>query len=772
MKLLKIKKKKRVLLNLLVTTMVIGLIPVSAVHGKSPRNFEGKQITTADDLLIYPSPRNMTSQDGVYTLQDGKIESDDDNLTALDKVINDASSLANVTLSKGMGQTVVKLQKDESLNEQGYSLKVNENGIGITYKDKEGAYYAATTLYQILWQTKKEIPYLSIDNDYPDFKYRAFDMDISRNRLPSVETAKRVIDLMANLKYNQMFFYLEGFSYAYGSYPQVWDNGDPLTPAQAKELSKYAAKQGIDLIPAQNSFGHSSQWISHNDFQELGDTNGSTTFNVFDTKTQDLLSNIYDDLFTDGFESSYLQVGGDETTLDLTNGRSAADWKKLNPGKEPTQADLYLDSMKIIYDLATKEKNKTMLYWGDMIIHYDLYEQAKKAMPDAIAMDWGYLHDYNFEASTSKLKAADIPYYVCPGDSSWSTIVGNTSVMNENAETAAIAGKKNGALGYAMTNWGDAGHYQNIITTYPAIAYAGGLSWCTDKNMKDKSSYDEFLNMFLYQDSTNTLSQSYSKLADFSSDYLPYGWNGNWIANCMVEPWSDTTHNLWDFMDFQEDGKDNAINERVRDKALAQCDQVAKAASDFLEKLKSVNIQADDADLLNKEFKNTAQMTKIAADYAAMRLRLFTGGGISTALSTKEAEKDKAIASAKEFQVMIEDFKSIWKTRDVYGELPLTLGWISKPAMMYQDIAGVGNIYGPQADGNLFLKTPETIGTGLSVDDFVVDGWTWTNYGTGMPAISNTYMGGQRIGQLKKALQEKVFSISDSMTGVSGEVFA
>lgn len=159
-------------------------------------------------------------------------------------------------------------------------------------------------------------------------------------------------------------------------------------------------------------------------------------------------------------------------------------------------------------------------------------------------MNWGYLYDYDFETSSARLQEAGIPYYVCVGDASWSTITGNTFVMNKNAENAAAAGKKHEALGFAMTNWGDAGHYQNIITTYPAIVYGGGLSWCQETNQKEQNSYDEYLNLFLYQDSTNTLSQAFSELADFSNTYLPYGWNGNWIANCMIESWTDTIDDL------------------------------------------------------------------------------------------------------------------------------------------------------------------------------------------------------------------------------------
>ena len=150
----------------------------------------------------------------------------------------------------------------------------------------------------------------------------------------------------------------------------------------------------------------------------------------------------------------------------------------------------------------------------------------------------------------------------------------------------------------------------------------------------------------------------------------------------MLESWTDTTHILLDFMDFQENGKDNVITESVRDMALEQCGQVADAAQRFLAQLEQTDIQADDRDILYKEFRNTAQMTKIAADYAAMRLRLFTGGEITTPLSQKEDEVEKAIASAQEFEEMIAEFKEIWLARDVYGELPSTLGWISKPSMM------------------------------------------------------------------------------------------
>ena len=67
------------------------------------------------------------------------------------KICSDTLDLTDITLSKESGEVVVKLNKDDSLNEQGYSLNINGEGISITYKDQQGAYYACL-LYTSLKQ--------------------------------------------------------------------------------------------------------------------------------------------------------------------------------------------------------------------------------------------------------------------------------------------------------------------------------------------------------------------------------------------------------------------------------------------------------------------------------------------------------------------------------------------------------------------------------------------------------------------------------------------
>ena len=204
------KKRMKKLMSAALSLLMVLSMPVSGLAAEQGSAAASTQMTrTADDLLLYPAPRSLEKGEGTYVLQDGVIRSDDAELAAVSKIIEDARELAGVTLnSEDSASAQIELNHDEALDEQGYSLIIDAPGVHITYRDEAGARYAAATLYQIMWQTKQELPYLTIENDHPDFQYRAFDMDISRNRLPSVDTVKRVIDLLENLKYNQMFLYL------------------------------------------------------------------------------------------------------------------------------------------------------------------------------------------------------------------------------------------------------------------------------------------------------------------------------------------------------------------------------------------------------------------------------------------------------------------------------------------------------------------------------------------------------------------------------------
>ncbi len=70
-----------------------------------------------------------------------------------------------------------------------------------------------------------------------------------------------------------------------------------------------------------------------------------------------------------------------------------------------------------------------------------------------------------------------IPFYVCPGTSSWNSLTGRTKNMYGNITSAARQGLEHGAAGLLMTDWGDHGHHQYLPISYPGFAVGACESW-------------------------------------------------------------------------------------------------------------------------------------------------------------------------------------------------------------------------------------------------------------------------------------------------------
>ena len=101
---------------------------------------------------------------------------------------------------------------------------------------------------------------------------------------------------------------------------------------------------------------------------------------------------------------------------------------------------------------------------------------------DLIALNWGYDADHPFAKETKAFGAAKVPFYVCPGTSSWLSISGRSDNAIGNLKSAAENGLKNGAAGFLITDWGDLGHLQYLPVSYLGIAAGAAYSWCLESN--------------------------------------------------------------------------------------------------------------------------------------------------------------------------------------------------------------------------------------------------------------------------------------------------
>jgi hexosaminidase len=395
------------------------------------------------------------------------------------------------------------LRIDSSIeHEQGYRLSIKSNGIEIASRTHVGAFYANQTLKQLRRQFGDALPGMEIE-DWPDFPARGVMLDISRNKVPTIATLFSLIDMLAEWKINQLQLYTE-HTFAYSGHRTVWEHASPITAEEIRQLDQYCRDRFIDLVPNQNSFGHMERWLKHKEYQHLTEAiDGADTpwgfrwkgpFSICptDPKSLEFLSGLYAELLPN-FSSRLFNVGCDET-FDIGQGRSKSDCDRLGVHR------VYLNFVTEVNRLV-RSNGKQMMFWGDVILHQpDLIAELPRNL---IALQWGYEADHPFDKEGEQFKQAGVPFYVCPGTSTWNSIAGRTGNAIGNLKAAADSGMRHGAIGYLITDWGDNGHLQYQPVSYAGFAAGAAFSWCLESNAN--LDLAAVLNHHAFKDPTETL---------------------------------------------------------------------------------------------------------------------------------------------------------------------------------------------------------------------------------------------------------------------------
>ncbi|HEY1663048.1 MAG TPA: family 20 glycosylhydrolase [Verrucomicrobiae bacterium] len=359
---------------------------------------------------------------------------------------------------------------------EGYAIAISRDGIEILFREPEGLRAATATLRQLILQYGHRLPCLKI-RDWPDFSRRGVMLDISRGRVPKLETLLDLAEKLANLKINELQLYTE-HTFAYRKYKSVWQSWGALTAKEIRILDARCRELGIDLVPNQNSFGHLRYFLEHPALKKLAevpkpyeDAGGEfvrrpTTLAPNHPGTLPFLRKLYAELLPN-FSSKFFNVGCDET-WDLGRGQSKKLCEDRGKGK------VYLDFLKKIHREVSAH-GKTMMFWGDIILKYP--GLIRKLPGNAVALNWGYEAGHPFQREAAKFARSRIPFYVCPGTSTWQTLVGRHDNALANLRAAAVAGKKFRAKGYLICDWGDGGHPNPLAISWPMFIAGASLAW-------------------------------------------------------------------------------------------------------------------------------------------------------------------------------------------------------------------------------------------------------------------------------------------------------
>ncbi len=284
---------------------------------------------------------------------------------------------------------------------------------------------------------------------------------------------RRAIDFCHEWNLNAYLISLaddQGCALQFKSHPELITHKNALTHEQARDLAQYAQRQGVDLIPEIESFGHTRyitavpQYASLADRMPGGHGNFSAVCPVA-PQTLKLMSDLYREV-AEIFPSPYLHGGCDEVNW----GGSALSRNAL---RTKTRDEIWAEYLNSLNHVARK-LGKEFIVWGDYVLHKRPGVLAK-LNKDIIVMDWQYyvtdpapLEQAARKVIDTGLRAIGAPAII---SCRWGPRAGANALRNIDAYTDAygnISSPK--ALGVIVTNWIPSRYIQRSL--WDSYAYA------------------------------------------------------------------------------------------------------------------------------------------------------------------------------------------------------------------------------------------------------------------------------------------------------------
>src|SRR5436190_8576971 len=119
-------------------------------------------------------------------------------------------------------RTIGRIEEGSHPHAQGYRLVIGapDRPVDLRAPGAAGLRHGRATLAQLVRQYGTRLPRLEIE-DYPAFPTRGFMLDISRDKVPTMDSLRQLIGLLASLKFNHLQLYTE-HTFAYAGHERVW----------------------------------------------------------------------------------------------------------------------------------------------------------------------------------------------------------------------------------------------------------------------------------------------------------------------------------------------------------------------------------------------------------------------------------------------------------------------------------------------------------------------------------------------------------------------
>ncbi len=559
----------------------------------------------------------------------------------------------------GVADTIT-LAVDTTLLPGGYTLRVTPSGVTLAGHSPAAVAHGIQTLRQIVEQSPAGLPCLHIE-DWPDFQDRGVYYDVCRGRVPKLERLLELADQLARCKINHLQLYIE-HTFLFRAHPNIGKGASPLTAEDILTLDAYCAARGIELVPSLAAFGHLATVLKHPEYHHLAEDCGVGKYqNPQDDRPawchhkawslSPAVPEIYvflDSLFREFlplFRSKRFNICCDEI-FDLGLGQSYELCKAKGKGV------VYLDHIRKVQALCAKY-GKSIMFWGDIIRNYP--ELIKDIPPDATVLDWGYGANHKFDA-IEDFKAVGLPFFACPGTSSWVSLFPRLPEAMANIHGFAAAGARQGAQGLLNTDWGDGGHYNFMEYSWHGYLFGAEQGWNTSA---DRASFtSRFATTFL-KSADPALAKAITELGEVAHLAVAGYYQSFWLHALFAFPDAPLFH-LADPVDISEVVRSEIVMHKKRVEA-----QLAARYLKRVVKARAVLVKARQPGV---DPLGVLPYWVFAADTiacAARKMTVLASGGTDTPAARRSLRRELTALMAR--------FEKLWMARNRRSEIRLTL---------------------------------------------------------------------------------------------------
>ena len=337
-------------------------------------------------LIPYPQIVEMGGKDFVFEKQiDIQIDqgANPEDLFAAEELSRQLREQWNVEcriteVSTGTSIVLTRQGAPEKVGDQGYRLETSSGRLIIQANDAAGLFYGTQSLLQLIQNGRHGLHVKGMAiTDWPDISWRAVHYD-TKHFQEKKEYVKEFIRTLAGYKINMLIWEWED-KFAYKSHPEIGAPG-AFTMEEMQELTRYAHKYHIQIVPLVQGLGHVSFILKHPENKHLREiASNNWGFCPLNEGTYKLMFDLLEEAIEATPGSEYIHIGCDETYV-LGKG--------VDCGCKAKMEEIGKYALRLIYINRVADQMKE---WGRRPIAWAAgkYDPNEKAKPTKGLVTWG-----------------------------------------------------------------------------------------------------------------------------------------------------------------------------------------------------------------------------------------------------------------------------------------------------------------------------------------------------------------------------------------------